>query len=195
MKFLTFIAGFSIIIFLISIDSINNYSFTKKVSDKNRVEAEFDSKFSGFNLKKTRIFKFGKKIVDYGKKKIKSIKKFLNIDKKPAPSKPETKTVTREELHDIYLNDIGSKFCKDKCKIQKNDKSKKCLEGKVNSCNFCVHKKHTNSLEKLKENKLCMDLCNQIPKRNECQFYPYKITVMRKKFDDKTLENSIKKYN
>jgi len=213
MKFLTFFIALVFYTIIISITSVDNYSLSKIGTEKKEIESI--SKFPGFSsIKKfsKKLYKFSKKIYKYGKSKIQSLTNLLNFGSKskkstiqpnknllPTGSKSDAnKGKTKPDLNplkisDSFLNDIGTTFCKDNCKFRKNEKMKKCLESKVNPCNFCVYKKFPKTKKTKELNKMCVDLCNRLPSSPlPCQFYPYEITVMRKKFDEKLLNNSIK---
>merc|ERR1712032_723220 len=73
MKFITFISALIIYVIIMSINSVSNNSLSKisiEKRNKNRVASEHNSKFN-----EKGIFDFGKKIYNYGKEKVNSVKK------------------------------------------------------------------------------------------------------------------------
>lgn len=185
------IIKFSILLFIINIILC---------SETNKIKFQKKSEFANidFDLKKTTIYKLGKNIYEFGKNKIIALKGLLqnnqedNKEKnKSFKKKYKNKKLDLKKIDDKTLNNFGKKFCLKKCKAKNNNKKIKCQEGNVSLCNSCVSKRfyfNKNS----KENKMCNELCNQKPNKNSCQFYPFKIKIKRKYFEEVTL-NKFKK--
>lgn len=119
------------------------------------------------------------------KNKNKNYRKKKNIQSKLRRNKPRI---------NIKKNKKGDNFCFNFC-VAKPSFDKKCYEGGVNKCNSCVSKLPVTNYETKNINNLCKTICNQSPKTKKCSFYPYKMTVSRKKYDKKLLKKVLLKKN
>merc|ERR1712032_1261557 len=86
------------------------------------------------------------------------------------------------KTEDVKLNKIGQKYCQKFCMI--GEVKKQCHEGKTKNCNKCILRKVPDTATKMKQNQLCIDICRQVKGSNHCKFFPFKMTIKRKKMPD-----------
>lgn len=129
------------------------------------------------------------KIINFAKKARKIKKHIKKISKEKVPHKDSNAQRRTAHPHskkeDKKINKKGKKFCKKFC--QPGNVEKKCNAGSTDTCRLCVLKGNPDSTEHIRMNQLCNDVCRKPSYSKKCKFFPFKMTVERKAFDEMTL--------